>query len=123
MNGWMGNLLRVNLTTKTSSIESSEKYFKYIGGKGMANRIMYDEVPVGTDPAAPENKIVFAVGPNTGSSAPCSGRITISSLSPFLICIPSFTQLSQGVRACKKRVFPILCLPCNTSTPSQLPSP
>ena len=34
MNGWMGNLLRVNLTTKTSSIESSEKYFKYIGGKG-----------------------------------------------------------------------------------------
>ena len=39
MNGWMGNLLRVNLTTKTSSIESSEKYFKYIGGKGMANRI------------------------------------------------------------------------------------
>ena len=73
MNGWMGNLLRVNLTTKTSSIESSEKYFKYIGGKGMANRIMYDEVPVGTDPAAPENKIVFAVGPNTGSSAPCSG--------------------------------------------------
>ena len=52
MNGWMGNLLRVNLTTKTSSIESSEKYFKYIGGKGMANRIMYDEVPVGTDPAA-----------------------------------------------------------------------
>ena len=36
MNGWMGNLLRVNLTTKTSSIESSEKYFKYIGGKGMA---------------------------------------------------------------------------------------
>ena len=83
MNGWMGNLLRVNLTTKTSSIESSEKYFKYIGGKGMANRIMYDEVPVGTDPAAPENKIVFAVGPNTGSSAPCSGRITISSLSPF----------------------------------------
>ena len=70
MNGWMGNLLRVNLTTKTSSIESSEKYFKYIGGKGMATRIMYDEGPVGTDPAAPENKIVFAVGPNTGSSAP-----------------------------------------------------
>ena len=60
MNGWMGNLLRVNLTDRTSSIESSEKYFKYIGGKGMANRIMYDEVPAGTDPASAENKIVFA---------------------------------------------------------------
>ena len=62
MNGWMGNLLRVNLTDRTSSIESSEKYFKYIGGKGMANRIMYDEVPAGTEPASAENKIVFAAG-------------------------------------------------------------
>lgn len=83
MNGWMGNLLRVNLTDRTSSVESSEKYLKYIGGKGMANRIMYDEVPAGTEPASPENKIVFAAGPNTGSSAPCSGRCTISTLSPF----------------------------------------
>ena len=83
MNGWMGNLLRVNLTTGTSSIESSEKYFKYIGGKGIANRIMYEEVPTGTAPEAPENKIVFAAGPNTGSSAPCSGRCTSSTLSPF----------------------------------------
>ena len=62
MNGWMGNLLRVNLTDGSYAIESSEKYFAYIGGKGMANRIIYDEVPAGTDPVAPENKIVFAVG-------------------------------------------------------------
>lgn len=73
MNGWMGNLLRVNLTDGSYAIESSEKYFAYIGGKGMANRIIYGEVPAGTDPVSPENKIVFAVGPNTGSSAPCSG--------------------------------------------------
>ena len=83
MYGWTGKLLRVNLTTKACTVESSEKYFKYIGGKGMANRIMYDEVPAGTDPIAPENKIVFAVGPNTGSNAPCSGRTTIASLSCF----------------------------------------
>ena len=63
--GWMGKLLRVNLTDKTSSVESSDKYHAYIGGKGMANRIMYEEVPAGTEPTAPENKIVFAVGPNT----------------------------------------------------------
>ena len=83
MYGWTGNLLRVNLTTRECTLESSEKYFKYIGGKGMANRIMYDEVPAGTDPVAPENKLVFAVGPNTGSNAPCSGRTTIATLSPF----------------------------------------
>ena len=83
MYGWTGKLLRVNLTTKACTVESSEKYFKYIGGKGMANRIMYDEVPAGTDPVAVENKIVFAIGPNTGSNAPCSGRTDIATLSCF----------------------------------------
>ena len=83
MNGWTGKLLRVNLSTGTTAVESSEKYFKYIGGKGMANRIMYEEVPAGTDPIAPENKVVFAIGPNTGSGAPCSGRVTLATLSPF----------------------------------------
>ncbi len=83
MNGWTGKLLRVNLTDRTAVTESSEKYFDYIGGKGMANRIMYDEVPAGTPPTDPANKVVMAVGPNTGSSAPCSGRMTISTLSPF----------------------------------------
>ena len=81
--GWAGRLLRVNLSTQTFAYESDEKYFSYIGGKGMANRIVYDEVPMNTEPTAPESKIVFAVGPNTGSSAPCSGRTTISFLSPF----------------------------------------
>lgn len=83
MNGWTGKLLRVNLTDGTTAVESSEKYFGYIGGKGMANRVMYEEVPAGTDPIAPENKVVFAVGPNTGAGAPTSGRMTISTLSPF----------------------------------------
>ncbi|NLA54645.1 MAG: aldehyde ferredoxin oxidoreductase, partial [Clostridiales bacterium] len=83
MNGWSGKLLRVNLTTGQSSVESSEKYFDYIGGKGMATRIIYDEVPNGTEPTAVESKIVMAIGPNTGTSSPCSGRTTFSFLSPF----------------------------------------
>ncbi|GHU82756.1 aldehyde ferredoxin oxidoreductase [Clostridia bacterium] len=83
MYGWTGKLLRVNLTDRSAKIESSEKYFDYIGGKGMANRIVYEEVPAGTPPTAPENKVVMSVGPNTGSSAPCSGRMTVSTLSPF----------------------------------------
>lgn len=83
MNGWTGNLLRVNLTTGQSSIESSEKYFDYIGGKGMANRIIYEEVPTGVMPTDPESKFVLAVGPNTATSSPCSGRTTIAFLSPF----------------------------------------
>ena len=44
---------------------------------------MYDEVPAGTDPLGPDNKIVFAVGPLTASGVPLGGRCTISTLSCF----------------------------------------
>ena len=50
---------------------------------GLANKIMFDEVPAGTDPFSPENKIVFAVGPLTASGVPLAGRTTICSLSTF----------------------------------------
>ena len=83
MNGWTGKLLRANLSTRVCTVESSEKYFDYIGGKGMATRIHYDEVPAGVKPYDPESKVVMAIGPNSGSSAPCSGRTTLSFLSTF----------------------------------------
>lgn len=83
MNGWTGKMLRVNLTTGATSTESSEKYFDYIGGKGMANRILYDEVPAGTNPLDEASKVIFAAGPNCGGSAPCSSRTTMSFLSTF----------------------------------------
>lgn len=81
--GWTGKLLRVNLTTGAITTEDSSKYNDYIGGTGIGDRIMYNEVPVGTKPFDEANKIVYAVGPNTGTSAPCSGRTTITSLSTF----------------------------------------
>lgn len=82
--GWTGKMLRVDLTTGETRVESTEPYQeKFIGGMGLANKIMYDEVPAGTDPFAPENKIVFAVGPLTASGVPMAGRTTICSLSTF----------------------------------------
>ncbi len=81
--GYTGKLLRVNLTTGASTVEDSSKYNKYIGGSGVGNRIMFEEVPVGTMPYDEANKVVIAVGPNTGTSAPCSGRTTLTSLSTF----------------------------------------
>ncbi len=81
--GWTGKILRVNLTTSTISIQATDPYKSYIGGMGIANKIMYDEVPAGTDPLSPESKIVFAVGPLTASGVPLAGRTTISFLSTF----------------------------------------
>lgn len=81
--GWTDKILRVNLTDKTVSVSPTDPYKEYLGGMGIANKIMYDEVPAGTDPLSPENKIVFAVGPLTATGVPLAGRTTIASLSTY----------------------------------------
>jgi aldehyde:ferredoxin oxidoreductase len=81
--GWAGKILRVNLTTGAITTEPTEPYKGYIGGMGIANKIMYDEVPAGTKPFDEANKVVFSVGPLTASGVPLAGRATICSLSTF----------------------------------------
>lgn len=83
-NGWTGKLLRLNLTTKTATIEDNKYNEEWLGGMGLGYAIVHDEVPVGTDPAAPEMKMVMAAGPLTGAGAPCSGRTNITFYSPMM---------------------------------------
>ena len=84
-NGWIGKILRVNLNNKEFSInlldESLAKNF--LGGRGFTSKILYDEVPKGTDPLGPNNKIILAVGPFNGTQIPGSTRITIAAKSPL----------------------------------------
>lgn len=81
--GWAGKILRIDLSSGTSTTQPTDTYKEYLGGMGLANKIMYDEVPAGTDPLAPENKLIFAVGPLTATGVPLAGRTTIASLSTF----------------------------------------
>lgn len=80
--GYTGKFLRVNLTEGRIWADDTMKYKDYIGGEGMAFKIMWDEVPEGTHPYDPENKIVFGTGPLCGTGVPCSGRTNITSLLP-----------------------------------------
>lgn len=81
--GWTGKILRVNLTSGEITTQSTEPYKSYIGGMGLGNKIMYDEVPAGTDPFSAESKIVYAVGPLTASGVPLAGRTTCCHLSTY----------------------------------------
>lgn len=74
---YAGTILRVDLSKhkvyKKRLLESLAK--KYIGGKGIATRFLYDEVKPGTGPLDPENKLIFATGPATGTAIPNKGHI------------------------------------------------
>ena len=82
INGWAGSVLRINLTTGSITTEDTlPKYKPYIGGMGLGYKVIWDEVPLDSDPLGPAAKAVFAVGPLTASGVPCSGRMNISLLS------------------------------------------
>ena len=85
MHGWTGQILRVDLTTRTWRREPFTEEFAltWIGGRGFAAKILYDELRPGIDPLGPESKLVVAVGPISGISAPNTGKTVVAAKSPL----------------------------------------
>ena len=81
--GWVGKLLRVDLTTGEVWTESSLEYGqKFMGARGIATRLAWEDIPPGTKAFDPGNVLYLGSGPLTGTSAPFSGRTTVCSLAP-----------------------------------------
>lgn len=85
MYGWNGRILRVNLSKKKVEVEEYNADFalKYIGGRGFAAKILFDELKPGIDPLGPENKLIVAAGPLTGLPGPSLGKLVIAAKSPL----------------------------------------
>ncbi len=79
MYGWTGKLLRVDLSRGTWRIEPLQEQWcrDYIGGRGLGARYLYEEVDPRVDPLSPENKLIFACGPLTGTPVPCGARYMV----------------------------------------------
>ena len=92
LGGYIGKILRVDLTERRISTEKldAEIAKKFIGGKGLGAKILYDSLKLGTDPLSPENILIFASGPLTATLAPTSARWAVVTKSPltniFLDC-------------------------------------
>jgi aldehyde:ferredoxin oxidoreductase len=82
--GYTGKVLRVNLTDKTYQEEAlpADVAQDFIGGSGFTVKYLYDEVPADCDPLGPENKLIYAPGPFTGTTIPCASRMAINAKSP-----------------------------------------
>ena len=77
-----GNILRVNLTERTTRTEPTETYADVIGGKGINLRLLFDSVDAKTGPLDPENVLLFGAGPLVGTPFPGAARIDIMGKSP-----------------------------------------
>ena len=95
--GWAGKVLRVDLSTgRTWTEDTIERYKDYLGGTGVGYKVMWDEVPEGTKPYDPNNRITFAVGPLAGTGAPCNGRTAITTLWPTCWPVPLVASGHMG---------------------------
>lgn len=84
-NGFMGKLLRVNLTESRIVEEDLREEWarQFLGGAGLATRYLYDEVPRGADALGPDNRLIFMSGPLTGTASASASRYSVVAKSPL----------------------------------------
>lgn len=81
--GWAGKILRLNMTSGTATTTPTSDYVpRFMGGRGIADKIYWDEVPPEVGAFDLENKLIFATGPSAGALAPQSGRLHLVGKSP-----------------------------------------
>ena len=76
---WNRKILRVDLTKGTCKAEplNMEWAQEYLGQRGLATKYFVEEVDPKVDPLAPENKLIMATGPLTGTAASTGGRYSV----------------------------------------------
>ena len=83
--GYNGRILRVNLSNKSTTAEAIDELFcrRYIGGAGFITYYLWKELRPGVDALAPDNKLIFALGPISGLQLPGAARHCIGAKSPL----------------------------------------
>jgi len=82
---WAGKILRVNLTAGTVTPEplNMEWAHAYLGSRGLGSKYLINEIDPKVDPLSPENKLIWATGPLTGTMASTGGRYTVITKGPL----------------------------------------
>jgi aldehyde:ferredoxin oxidoreductase len=79
----MNKILRVDMSKLKAKVSDAPERYKHMGGRWLTDYIVCDEVDPLCNPIGPNNKVVFAPGIVTGTSAPSSGRLSVGGKSPL----------------------------------------
>ncbi|GJM02389.1 MAG: aldehyde ferredoxin oxidoreductase [Rhodomicrobium sp.] len=82
---WTRKVLRINLTSGEITTEplNMEWAQKYLGQRGLATKYLVEETDPKVDPLSPDNKMIFATGPLTGTCASTGGRYSVITKGPL----------------------------------------
>jgi aldehyde:ferredoxin oxidoreductase len=97
MHGWTNRLLRIDLSDgRIWAQETAPMVPDYLGARGLAAKLLWDEYPEPVDPFDPRNPLMVIPGILTGTRAPYSGRTNICAFSPQCYPYSWFTRSSIG---------------------------
>ncbi len=82
---WQRQILRVNLTAGTAQAEplNMEWAQQYLGERGLGSKYLRENMDPATDAMSPDNVLIFATGPLTGTMASTSGRYAVITKGPL----------------------------------------
>ncbi len=88
--GYAGKVAYIDLSKPEAKVVPTERFFKdynidprlWIGGDGFIAKVLWKDITKAIDPLSPENEIVIATGPWTGTAAPQAGRAMLGCVSP-----------------------------------------
>jgi aldehyde:ferredoxin oxidoreductase len=84
MNGWMGKILHVDLSSsRIRQIETRQYAEKYLGGRGVASRLYWEKVTPDVKAFDPGNRLIFMTGPLLATGAQGAARMNVSAKSPM----------------------------------------
>ncbi len=82
---YAGKILRINLSNGKISTEPTLTYARdFLGGPGIAVKILYDELRPWVTPYDPANRLIFSAGPLIGTIAPGANKMNVSTLGPMM---------------------------------------
>lgn len=119
---WQNKVLRVDLNSRrcTSEPLNQEWAQAYLGQRGLGTRYLVDEIDPGIDPLSPENKLIFATGPLTGTPAPTGGRSSAVTKSPLTGAIAASNSGGLFGAELKMAGYDILIIEGRASSPVYL---
>ena len=84
--GWCGKILKVDLSQdRITELDTMDYADRFLGGRGIASRIYWEEVGADVSAFDPENGLIFMTGPLGATGAQGASRFEVVGKSPMLL--------------------------------------
>ncbi len=119
---WAKRILRVNLTELTTTIEPLNMAWAndYLGGRGLGTKYLLEGMDPKADAMSPENPLIFATGPLTGTMCSTSGRFAVVTKGPLTNMVAASNSGGKFGAELKFAGYDLLIVEGRASTPVYL---